>query len=153
MKIGVLLGSFDPPHMGHLHMANTILNKELVDKIMFVPTVQNPWKENSTDFKIRCFMIQMALNDMDNCYLSTVESRISEPYYSYKTLELLQQEYPDDELYLIVGSDLDIKNWNKGQWIIDNFKIITIARNVLTGSEDISEIWNISSTEIRELVK
>lgn len=153
MKLGVLLGSFDPPHMGHLHMANTILNKEFVDKIMFVPTVQNPWKEKSTDFKTRCFMIQMALNDMDNCYLSTVESRISEPYYSYKTLELLQQEYPNDELYLIVGSDLDIKNWNNGQWIIDNFKIITIARNVLTGSEDISEIWNVSSTEIRELVK
>ena len=43
-KIGVLLGSFNPIHMGHLHMAASALNAELVDEVVFVPSVQNPWK-------------------------------------------------------------------------------------------------------------
>ena len=58
MKVGILLGSFNPIHMGHLHMAASALNAELVDEVVFVPSVQNPWKKKySADFRNRCFMI------------------------------------------------------------------------------------------------
>ena len=156
MKIGILLGSFNPIHMGHLHMAASALNAELVDEVVFVPSVQNPWKKKySADFRNRCFMISLAIDDMENCSLSSIDYRNSEPYYSSNTLKMLKEEYPDDELYLIVGSDIvkDIENWNDGRWILDNFNIITVARKGYDGNPDIPKTLDVSSTEIRELVK
>lgn len=148
MKIGFLLGSFDPIHMGHLYMATSVLNCNLVDKVVFVPSVQNPWKTESSDFRNRCFMIQLAIDDMEHCSMSSIDYRNSEPYYSVNTLKMLKEEYPEDELYLIVGSDVsdEIKNWHEGEWILDNFKIITILRHNGQGK------LNISSTEIRVLI-
>lgn len=157
MKVGFLLGSFDPIHMGHLYMASSVLNAGLVDEVVFVPSVQNPWKENSTDFRNRCFMIQLAIDDMEHCSLSSIDYRNTEPYYSVNTLKMLKEEYPEDALYVIVGVDIinDIKNWHEGQWILDNFKLITIAREgyLDAGIPDIRKTLNVSSTEIRELAK
>ena len=158
MKVGILLGSFNPIHMGHLHMAASALNAELVDEVVFVPSVQNPWKKKySADFRNRCFMISQAIDDMENCSLSSIDYRNSEPYYSSNTLKMLKEDYPDDELYLIVGSDIvkDIENWNEGQWILDNFKLIVVARNGCKNLDliDIPKTLDVSSTEIRELVK
>ena len=157
MKVGFLLGSFDPIHMGHLYMASSVLNVGLVDKVVFVPSVQNPWKENSTDFRNRCFMIQLAIDDMEHCSLSSIDYRNTEPYYSVNTLKMLKEEYPEDDLYVIVGVDIvnDIKNWHEGQWILDNFKLITISREgyLDAGIPDIRKTLNVSSTEIRELAR
>lgn len=157
MKVGFLLGSFDPIHMGHLYMASSALNAGLVDEVVFVPSVQNPWKENSTDFRNRCFMIQLAIDDMEHCSLSSIDYRNTEPYYSVNTLKMLKEEYPEDDLYVIVGVDIvnDIKNWHEGQWILDNFKLITIAREgyLDAGIPDIRKTLNVSSTEIRELAR
>lgn len=158
MKVGILLGSFNPIHMGHLHMATSALNLELVDEVVFVPSVQNPWKDKySADFRNRCFMISLAIDDMEHCSLSSIDYRNTEPYYSANTLRLLKEEYPEDDLYLIVGLDIvnDIKNWNEGDWILDNFKLITVARNgyLDSGIPDIQKTLDISSTEIRELIK
>lgn len=157
MKVGFLLGSFDPIHMGHLYMASSALNAGLVDEVVFVPSVQNPWKENSTDFRNRCFMIQLAIDDMEHCSLSSIDYRNTEPYYSVNTLKMLKEEYPEDDLYVIVGVDIvnDIKNWHEGQWILDNFKLITISREgyLDAGIPDIRKTLNVSSTEIRELAR
>ena len=125
MKVGILLGSFNPIHMGHLHMATSALNAGLVDEVVFVPSVQNPWKKKySADFRNRCFMISLAIDDMENCSLSSIDYRNTEPYYSVNTLKMLQEEYPEDELYLIVGAD-----------IVNTIKDLLIERqyNVLLG--------------------
>lgn len=156
MKIGFLLGSFDPIHMGHLYMASASLNSGLVDEVVFVPSVQNPTKTASTDFRNRCFMINLAIDDMENCSLSSIDYRNTEPYYSVNTLKMLKEEYPDDELFIIIGADLSdaIKNWQEGAWILENFKFILIARNGYDSSKaDIKKTLDVSSTEIRELVK
>ena len=91
-RVGVLLGSFDPIHMGHLYMAASALNDNLVDRVVFVPSVQNPWKENSTDFRHRCFMVQLAIDDMEHCSMSSIDYRNTDPYYSVNTLKMLQEE-------------------------------------------------------------
>jgi nicotinate-nucleotide adenylyltransferase len=154
MKVGFLLGSFDPIHMGHLHMAAAVLNCELVDEVVFVPSVQNPWKTDSTDFRNRCFMIQLAIDDMERCSLSSIDYRNTEPYYSVNTLKMLQEEYPEDELYLIVGADIvnSIKDWHEGEWILENFNLITIARQGSEAEAVIKKTINVSSTEIRTLI-
>ena len=113
MKIGLLLGSFDPIHAGHIYMATQALNNNFVDKVLFVPTYQNPWKSNSTDFDKRCFMVQLAIENVSNCYLSLIETKTTHPHYTSNTLKLLKKQYPNDELFLIVGVDtvLSIKDW------------------------------------------
>lgn len=157
MKIGLLLGSFDPIHNGHITMAAAATNLGLVDKVFFVPSVQNPWKAKSTNFMIRCAMIQRALEGESEFFLSPVELELEAPYYTYKTLELLQKQYPNDEFSLIVGSDvaLSIKNWENSSWILQNFQLIIVQRpgynfNVQV---DIEDSIDISSTQIRNLVK
>ena len=155
---GVYGGSFNPIHMGHLHMAASALNAELVDEVVFVPSVQNPWKKKySADFRNRCFMISLAIDNMENCSLSSIDYRNTEPYYSSNTLKMLKEEYPDDELFIIVGVDVapQIGDWNEGDWILQNFGLITVARNGYEDTDivDIPKTIDVSSTEIRELVK
>lgn len=159
MKKGLLLGSFDPVHIGHLYMAITALNDNLVDEVMFVPSMQNPWKEESTDFMHRCFMVQLAINEINHCSMSSIDFRTTEPHYSANTLRLLKEEYPNDDLYLIVGADVvdSIKDWHEGQWILDHFKLIVVNRDNIqfkTAVDGyISNTFKISSTELRYLVK
>lgn len=127
----------------------------LVDEVVFVPSVQNPWKENSSDFRNRCFMIQLAIDEMEHCSLSSIDYRNIEPYYSINTLKMLKEEYPDDELYLIIGADIvdDIEKWHEGKWILDNFKMIVVAREGYSMTTHIEKTLDVSSTEIRELAK
>lgn len=160
MKVGFLLGTFDPIHMGHLYMVTSVLNDGLVDEVVVVPTMQNVWKEKeATDFQHRCFMVQLAIDEIDNCTLSSIDYRTPEPHYSYQTLQLLKEDYPDEELYLIVGADIvdSIKDWKEGDWILENFKLIAVNRagsNFKSAVDGyVSNTFNISSTMIRYLVK
>lgn len=156
-KIGILLGSFDPIHIGHMYMAAEVVNNKLVDEVLFVPAFQNPWKERSVDFWQRCSMIEMAISDLPNCKVSDVERLLSAPYYSHKTLELLKEQHPNDELYIIIGVDvsLDIKHWHNGEWILENFKILTVQRDGYDHNVhvDIHRSINVSSTYVRNLYK
>lgn len=154
-RIGILLGSFDPPHIGHINMATQALNKELVDHVVFVPTKQNPWKENSTDWTTRCDMVISSIKDIFKCSISFVESYLQEPYYTSNTLRALQKVYSDCELYLIVGADtsLNIIYWHEGEWILNNFKFITVSRSNYITDCDIEQTIDVSSTMIRELAQ
>jgi nicotinate-nucleotide adenylyltransferase len=89
MRRGILLGSFDPIHIGHISMATAALNENLVDEVIFVPAYQNPWKTRSTDFDIRVMMTQLAVDDLENCKVSIVDYFNIEPYYTSNTLKLL----------------------------------------------------------------
>lgn len=157
MNIGILLGSFDPIHVGHLYMAIASLNLNLVDKVLFVPSVQNPIKPKSLDFGQRCTMVQLALDDLNNCYLSTIDYKNTAPYFTSNTLMMLKDKYPQDDLYIIIGLDIydQIEGWHRGKWILDNFKFIVVDRDGYTSTRkpDILHSLNVSSTKIRTLIK
>lgn len=154
-KIGFLLGSFDPVHIGHLCMATEALNLNLVNKVIFVPSFQNPWKEKSVDFRHRCAMLTRATAYIPNCSVSEVEKLLNSPYYSYNTLKVLKEQYHNDELYLIVGADVasEIKNWYQGEWILKNYKLLIVNRHgyLYNGHIDIQRTINISSTDLRNM--
>lgn len=144
MKIAFFLGSFDPPHVGHMHVINRALNE--VDIVAVVPTIQNPWKENSTDFELRSKMLEDMVEPFGmSVLIQEVEKELEAPYYSYKTLEKLKDIYKNHELYLICGNDVygEMHNWKNSEWIFQNFNMLPISRNII----------NISSTTIRNLVK
>lgn len=145
MKIAFFLGSFDPPHIGHAYAASRAL--EEMDFVVVVPTMQNPWKENkATDFEIRCKMCEETFKPIsESILISEVEKELEPPYYSYKTLKNLKEIWNSAELYLICGSDVydEIKDWKNSEWILENFKLLPISRDIVT----------ISSSQIRDTVK
>ena len=108
MKIGLLFGSFDPIHIGHIAIATTILNAKVVDKVLFVVAAQNPWKDRkATDFNIRCSMVHQSIQGISNVDISTDEMLIDQPSYTYKTIDAIRKKHePNDKFFLIGGSDV-----------------------------------------------
>ena len=155
MRIGLLLGSFDPIHNGHVMMAEKVWELGLVDKVFFVPSAQNPWKERSTNFLIRCAMIQRAIGNRPEFFMSPVEVQLDEPYYTYKTLERLQELHPTYQFNLIVGADVaaTIKDWENGNWILENFPLIVLSRPGYDSDNSVPLEVNVSSTQVRTLTK
>lgn len=156
-RLGIFLGSFNPIHNGHLQIATSAIIQDLVDEILFVPTMQNPWKdEYEATFWDRCTMIRRAISPFSKCILSEMEAFCDPPYYTCNTLKALRNYYTDCELLLIVGSDIvdQIITWKYGEWILKNFKCIVVGRPGYNGHKvDVEEVSSLSSTEIRNKVK
>lgn len=134
MKIGFLFGSFDPIHIGHLHMISTALCHNVVDKVIVVPTIQNPWKETKpASFKDRCEMIKMAIQPFgDSVELSTIEESIDGTTYTYKDCQILKEQYKNDDLFIIAGTDVvqQLFKWKEFEKEIKPyFGVIEISRN------------------------
>jgi nicotinate-nucleotide adenylyltransferase len=165
MKIALYLGSFNPFHNGHLEVVETALNDFKMDKVIIVPTMQNPWKEEKVlDIDERLYIIGRTIivnteymDDDENpdVELSDIEKELIPPYYSYATLHALKNKYCNDEIFVLCGEDTikDIPNWMNGGEIIKdyNFLIVdrpqntissTIIRNKVKNGEDISQYVN-----------
>lgn len=141
MRIGLLLGSFDPIHIAHINMAACALNSGLCDKVLFVVAQHNPWKENApAPFDVRCEMIAASIRVFgDKCEVCALEKEIEPPTYSYKVLNKLMETYPQDELFLICGSDTieKVPQWKCFESDIkDKIGFIVVYRNDSTEIED-----------------
>ena len=134
MKIGLLLGSFDPIHIAHINIASCAINSGLCDKVLFVVAKHNPWKKHDpAPFELRCEMIAASIGAFgDRCEVCTLEKDIEPPTYSYKVLEKIRDSYPNDELFIICGSDtIDaVTQWKKFETNIKNkVGFIEVKRN------------------------
>ena len=162
MKIALYLGSFNPFHNGHLEVIKTALNDFKMDKVVIVPTMQNPWKKEKVfDIDKRILIIINSLiereklffpytfdNDFEiepNLLISQIEKRLIPPYYSYATLHALKNKYCNDEVFVLCGEDTikDIPDWMNGGAIIQDYNFLVVDR-----PKD-----SISSTKIRNKVK
>jgi len=160
-NIGVLGGTFDPPHEAHLKIAERSLNQFKLDKIIFIPS-GNPWqKKDSTPYRHRFEMTKILIKNSDSFALSDLESSEQNPSYTYETLEKLQ--HPKENLYFILGSDtaMNIKTW-KNYGHLSNLTQFLIALRKEDSSETLSknfpfdyeliegEKLDLSSTGLRE---
>ena len=141
-KVGLLLGSFDPIHIAHTNIASCVLNSGLCDKVLFVVAMHNPWKENApADFDLRCKMVELAIAPFgDKCEVCAIEKEIEPPTYSYKVIGKLLEKYPEDELFLVCGTDTidNVPQWKKFETEIKNkVGFIEVKRN-----NDSTEIEN-----------
>ena len=173
MKVALYLGSFNPFHNGHLEVVKTALNDFKMDKVIIVPTMQNPWKEEKAlDFNKRIEIIDICIsNDKDVYYwlqpdpkyfphtfayskfgdifktilISSIEKELTSPYYSYATLHALKNKYCNDEIFVLCGEDTikNIPNWMNGEQIIKDYNFLVCDR----------PLDSISSTEIRNKIK
>jgi nicotinate-nucleotide adenylyltransferase len=106
-RLGVIGGTFDPPHYGHLVLAETACVQLGLDRVLFVVAGQPPHKPDRpiTPSHHRAAMVEMAIADNPACVLSRVDLDRPGPHYTVEMLALLQQECPEAELFFLVGGD------------------------------------------------
>ena len=112
MKIGILGGTFDPPHKAHLQIAERAIKQFDLDKVLFIPS-GNPWqKKYATSFIHRFEMTKILIEGSNKFEISDIEKSENIPSYTFDTLTKLNQE--KDNLYFILGSDtaMNIRTWN-----------------------------------------
>ncbi len=121
-RIGIFGGTFDPPHLGHLILAAEALAQLELTRVLWVLTPQPPHKpeRSITDLKHRLEMLRCSLADSPGFELSTVEIDRPGPHYTVDSLGLLQQKYPDGNLFLLVGGDSlrDLPVWYRAAEIV-----------------------------------
>jgi nicotinate-nucleotide adenylyltransferase len=165
MKIGLFFGSFNPIHTGHLVIASYILNETVLDRVWFVVSPQNPFKESNSllnEFS-RLFLVQEAIKDDTRMRATDIEFHLPKPSYTINTLTYLQEKYPGEEFQVIMGSDSfqNLSKWKNAEAIISQYKILVYLRpafeveNNIGANMEIVEapLLTISSTMIRQLVK
>jgi len=148
MRIGLLCGTFDPIHLGHIDMGNYAMEHCNIDKVIVVPANNPPNKKGKkiSSFVARLGMIMTATVELDGFEFSDLE-RKKNLSYTIDTLNAFDEEYPDDDICLIVGSDTleKMENWKSYDEIIDKYEVITLERGVIT--------TDISSTEVRKVIE
>ncbi len=115
-RIGLYFGSFNPIHVGHIQVADLILNEAKFDEVWFVPSPLNPHKSEETliPADIRLKWVQMALQNLPQFLCSDVEFHLTKPSYTYKTVKHLYSVYPNDKFELIMGAD-NLNSFHKWQ--------------------------------------
>ena len=131
MKLGLYVGSFNPVHNGHIKVINYLLDNNLVDKVLVLPT-PNYWdKQDIIDVKDRINMLKFF--ETENIIIDSIHNNYP---YTYQVIDSIKKDY-DDELYLVIGSDNleKLYLWKNIDKILEN-KIIVLQR----GKDDINKL-------------
>ena len=132
MKIGILGGTFNPIHIGHLILAEEAREKLNLDKIIFVPTFLPPHKDNSdiVPARDRLAMVKLAIKGNRYFSVSDIEIKRDGRSYTIDTLKEFKKKYGQDELYFIIGSDLlkYLDEWKDLDEINKLVKFVVVTR-------------------------
>lgn len=123
-KIGIFGGSFNPPHLGHLLAVREFQRVLGLDRVVIVPAAVPPHKHltaNSPDAAVRLAMTQLAFEKLPDAEVTDLELRRDGPSYTSDTLAALHARYPNDELFLLMGTDMfcSFENWHEPQRIAE----------------------------------
>lgn len=133
MKIGIMGGTFNPIHNGHLIIAEQARQEYQLDLVLFIPAGVPPHKRQDSilDSSLRCEMIQLAIQSNPHFQLDTREVDSQEISYTYLTLGSLSEQYPDAKLYFIMGEDsiYAVSSWRRPQDIFTLATILVATRN------------------------
>lgn len=166
MKIGLYFGSFNPIHVGHLIIANHVVNYADVDQVWLVVSPQNPLKPSSVLLNEynRLHLVQLAIEKSQKLRANDAEFKLPKPSYTIDTLTYLQEKYPKNKFSIIMGSDSfsNISKWKNSDVLIKNYQLIIYLRqNFSVKQDNLSDnitllnapLLNISATAIRETIK
>ena len=165
MKVGLLFGSFNPIHNGHIAIAECLLKLEKWDQVWLVLSPQNPFKASSDllDTEKRLEMIEAALESKKNIRVSKVELNMPIPSYTIDTMNVLEKQFPNYKFHIIIGSDNlhGLMKWKEIETLLSKYPFHVYSRNEDTESEKLHPnihfhtlpLQKISSTEIRGKIK
>jgi len=133
MKLCLFGGTFDPPHVGHLVIAETIQESERFDKVVFVPASNPPHKEEDiSPIESRLEMLRLALVNNDHFDVSDIEIKRGGISYAVETIEEAKERFGigAENLYFLIGSDslLDFHRWKQYESILDKCRVIVAQR-------------------------
>ena len=161
---GLFFGSFNPIHNGHLAIAQYLLDNNYCEKLWFMVSPQNPWKENSALLheQKRFEIVQKAIAEEDRMEVSDFEFTMPRPSYTYQTLQRLAEKYPQKQFALVIGGDnlRDFHLWKDYEKIWEKYPLLVYPRpgidlsNAIVGNIHLLDapLADVSSTEIRNKV-
>jgi len=132
MKVGLFFGSFNPIHIGHMAIAQYMLEHTALEKIWFVVSPQNPFKTKETllDQQHRLTIVRIAVEDDPRMQASNIEFNLPIPSYTVDTLTYLREAHPNEEFALIMGQDnlVHFHKWKNHESILENHNIYVYPR-------------------------
>ena len=166
MQIGILGGSFNPVHNGHLDIVQNVLKSKIIDNIWLLPSAYHPLKKNSSvpDFKLRLKLVKAAIIDIPHCFAFDYDDQDSEPSFTDVLLQKLSDKFPQHTFHFIIGFDIipEIHRWHNYHWLQNNASFIIINRPGNYNLEAADQLKNkhfiemqpnhISSTIIRKFI-
>lgn len=155
-KVGIMGGTFNPIHMGHLILAENARTQYQLDEILFVPSGNSYMKQDVLESKHRLQMTSLAIEDHPDFALSTIEVEREGNTYTYETLKELHQMNPDTEYFFMVGADslFSIERWKEPQQIMEQCVLLAAIRNgydMPQIQEKINELKNRFHADIRSI--
>ncbi len=165
MHIGLYFGSFNPIHVGHLIVANHIVEHSEIDKLWFVVSPHNPLKDSHSLLNEydRLHLVRLAIEENPKFRASNIEFSLAKPSYTVDTLTYLAEKFPLERFSVIMGSDSfqNIHRWKNFEFLVKNYSIIIYKRPGFeiteTHGADLTimeaPLLDISSTYIRSQVK
>ncbi|SET62022.1 nicotinate-nucleotide adenylyltransferase [Oceanobacillus limi] len=160
-RIGILGGTFDPPHIGHLIIAEEVRMRLELEEIWFIPTYEPPHKKKATtEADMRVGMLEKAIEDNPFFHMNTIEMEREGKSYTLDTMKLLHDRYPNTEFYFIIGGDMVeyLPKWHKIKELLNYVTFVGLKRpgysfhTAYPVLEVEVPLINISSSEIRERV-
>lgn len=161
-RVGILGGSFNPPHVAHLIMAEQARVQLGLDHVYLMPSHIPPHvdEKKTIDARYRVDMTRLAIADNPNFSVELIELERTEKSYSYDTIQLLKQRHPDCEYYFIIGGDMVdyLSTWHRIDELIHEVQFVGVARPGYTKETPYPVLWieapqmDISSTQIRKNV-
>ncbi|MBP3656694.1 MAG: nicotinate-nucleotide adenylyltransferase [Clostridia bacterium] len=169
MRIGLMGGSFNPVHLGHLHLAQAALDSGSVDRVLFLPSGNPPHKRAGLADKMdRLAMVQLAVEGRRGMGVCREEIDREGVIYTVDTLSLLRMKQPQDTLVYLIGADTlrTLSSWRRPEDVVRLCELLVLARE---GEEDMqryAEHWrgkgavisflraqtmDVSSTKVRAL--
>ncbi|MBI2258537.1 MAG: nicotinate-nucleotide adenylyltransferase [Flavobacteriia bacterium] len=141
MKIALFFGTFNPIHVGHLIIAQHIINENLAQQTWLVLSPHNPLKDKKSllpDLQ-RLYMTRLAVEDNDRIKVSDIEFSMAQPNYTIHTLIALTEKYPQHSFSLVIGEDnlRNFSKWYNYEKIIENYSIIVFPRNLQSSETNI----------------
>lgn len=162
-KIGIMGGTFNPPHVGHLLMANEVLQALDLDEVRFMPNAIPPHKEepNGATGEQRLHMTALAIEDHAKFKLEPYEIQKGGTSYSFETLQVLKEREPDCDFYFIIGGDMvdSLHTWYRIEDLLTLVHFVGVDRPGTEGKSELpvihvaAPIIDVSSTLLRKRLK
>lgn len=131
-NIGLYFGTFNPIHIGHLIIANHMVENSDLDEVWMVVTPHNPFKKKSSllDNHHRFEMVEMATKNYDKINPSDIEFKLAQPNYTVYTLAHISEKYPKYKFSLIMGEDnlKSLHKWKNYEVILENHNVYVYPR-------------------------
>ena len=167
-KWGILGGTFDPVHLGHLALATEVLEARQLDGILLLPTFDPPHRDEQPHaaFQDRLTMLHMIGESEPRFAVCTIEEELELPGYTLRTIRALRQKYDGVDFQFIIGADnlAQLKTWHRWETLLDEVRLLVgyrpgadleAIKDYPQARIDIIEttLVDISSTDIRQAVR